>query len=300
MKTIKLPYKSSEEFQQLLSTLRREQSIIIRSSYNRAKDKRSQKEIRNYCSKLNNISHLDSWLLQCGVMEGLYSKTKDKVIFGSKQKFYQRLKNNISAEVFKTSRLLPLTSQGEKNYKGNRKFTLDLINNSIIFKYKHKQHFILELPRLRPNYSKELFKLQELSEQKLYCYSIKLDQTYIYISFEPFKEQSIELNDKTYIGIDLNPSNIGISIVSNDKLIKTKEYNFKTIIDKFFATKGLNSLDKKLSYLNNKLDFELSIIAKDIYGLMKQYKTKFIFIENLSFSGNAHKGKNFNRLTKLL
>ena len=68
-----------------------------------------------------------------------------------------------------------------------------------------------------------MFKLQQLNEvkqnQKGYTFSIRIDLTNIYISFEEFKQESIKLNENRYLGIDLNPDTIGISVLENDKVI---------------------------------------------------------------------------------
>jgi DNA invertase Pin-like site-specific DNA recombinase len=46
MITLKIPYKSSPEFQELLKELRREYSCLVRYSYNRLKENISEKDIR--------------------------------------------------------------------------------------------------------------------------------------------------------------------------------------------------------------------------------------------------------------
>ena len=56
--TIKLPYTSTEEFQNLLKTLRQQQSCAIRSAYNRFKEKKSLKEINGYIKTLKYLAHI--------------------------------------------------------------------------------------------------------------------------------------------------------------------------------------------------------------------------------------------------
>ena len=46
MVTLKIPYKSNDEFQLFLTNLRREYSALVRYSYNRLKDGISEKDIR--------------------------------------------------------------------------------------------------------------------------------------------------------------------------------------------------------------------------------------------------------------
>jgi len=83
--------------------------------------------------KLNNIEKLDSWFIQSANYDSkiLYSLNEtNKVIFGGKKNFFNRLKGLITKEQYKQNRLVPLTSFGEKssgtkNVHGNRKFKLD-------------------------------------------------------------------------------------------------------------------------------------------------------------------------------
>jgi hypothetical protein len=56
MKTIKLPYKSDYDFDELLN----QYNSIIRYSYNRFLDNCNQKEIRSLIKNLNNISLCDT------------------------------------------------------------------------------------------------------------------------------------------------------------------------------------------------------------------------------------------------
>ena len=64
MLTIKLPYICQDDsFKEYLFTLRKQQSIVIRSAYNRFNEDIKQKEVRYLVSKLNNISDLDSWMV---------------------------------------------------------------------------------------------------------------------------------------------------------------------------------------------------------------------------------------------
>jgi len=182
-----------------------------------------------------------------------------------------------------------LTIYGEKANKGNRKFNLDIINNQqIIFKNTRNEHFTLEIPKLHKNYKNILYKLQELNENEGYTYQIKLTDKFIYFSFEPIKELSTLINN-IYMGIDLNPEFIGVSIKNTDEVIYTQCFSIVKIIS------GI----KQHKDLNNKLSHEILEISKLISHLSKQYKCKFIFIEDLKFK-DSNKGKLFNRLTKNL
>ena len=96
MITIKLPYKSSIEFQDKLNLLRKEYSCIVRYSFNRLKDLYTEKDIRSQLNGLNNIKNLDAWTKQCGILEAkaILSRNPDNiVIFGGKTNFINKLEN---------------------------------------------------------------------------------------------------------------------------------------------------------------------------------------------------------------
>jgi len=294
MITLKIPYKSNDEFKPFLNNLRREYSLLVRYSYNRLREGMSEKDIRVLHKSLNNIDNLDAWTRQCSINEAkqILNKHKDnKVIFGGKSNMIKYFKGLITKDMYKECRLLPLNIFGEKANGGNRKFKLDLFNDRIIYKHSRLEHFELQIPKLRGSY-KELYNLQEDPR----TYSIKLTDNHILISFEEVKE-TINLNENRYLGIDLNPEYIGISIKEDDKIIHTKLYSVKKLTDKIISLK-VNSSDPKFKSLNNKLNHEILEISKDISVLSKEFQCKSIFIEDLSFNGNTYANRKNKNLWK--
>jgi len=84
MKTIKLPYKSSEN----LTSIIKQYSCVVRYSYNRFLECSTEKEVRYLTKSLNNIDNLNSWLVQCAIKDAkaVYTRFKgEKVIFGGKK-----------------------------------------------------------------------------------------------------------------------------------------------------------------------------------------------------------------------
>ena len=299
MKTIKLPYTSNED----LTTINKQYSNVVRWSYNRFCEKMKEKDIRELSSSLNNIELLNSWLVQCAILDGMSinKRFKDnKVIFGGKTNFINLITNKISKNEFQIKRLTPINIQGEFLQKGNRSFKLDIIeNNQIIFKLNKNKHIKLQLPKLRNNIKKELFKLQEINEVKQgetgYTFSIRLDLKNIYISFEEFKDEKIKLNEDRYLSIDLNPDTIGISIHNNKEIIYTQEYSLKLIFDKIINN-AFASSNKELKYFQNKLNFETIEISKSIVNLAKHYNCDNVFIEDLKFKQKLAKDQKRNHL----
>jgi len=286
MKTIKLPYTTDLDLTQIL----KQYSSVVRYSYNRFLENKSEKEIRILCKSLNNIDKLNSWLIQCAILDAKAIQKRfkaSKVIFGGKTNFINRIKNKITKEEFDIKRLSPVSVQGEETKQGNRSFKLDVIeNNKIIFKLNRKEHIVFNLPKLRNNIKKELLKLQQLNEikngQKGYTYSIRFDLKNIYILFEEFKEPEIKYNKNRVLGVDMNPDTIGISILDSGNVIFTQEFSLKPIFDKIFNSK-LDSKSDKMKYYQNKLKFETFEISKSISNLAKYYNCSLVSIEDLKF-----------------
>ena len=188
MKTIKIPYTTSDQDYLVIAKYRKQQSNVVRYAYNRLTENKSEKEIRFLCKNLNNIDILNVWLIQSAIKKAsyIYKRNKDsKVIFGGKQNFINRINNKISKEEYKNKRLLPLNSIGTADYKGNRLFNFNIIeDNSIVFKPNRNTKIKLQLPKLRKNYKNELFQLQQLAEQKAITISVQIDNNFIYLTFE--------------------------------------------------------------------------------------------------------------------
>jgi predicted transposase len=291
MKTIKLPYTTSEG----LSSILKQYSNVVRYSYNRFLDGKTEKDIRELSKSLNSIDLLNSWLIQCGIKDGKAIQTRFKnknVIFGGKHNLIKLLKNEITKEEYQLKRLSPINIQGEKLKQGNRSFILDIIeNNQIIFKLNRNQHIKFKLPNLRNNIKKEMFKLQQLNEVKSnqngYTYSVRFDLNNIYISFEEFNDKLIKLNENRYLGIDLNPDTIGVSVLENDKILHTQEFSLTLIFNKILSEK-LSSKSDRMKYFQNKLKFETLEISKSISLIAKHFSCMSVFIEDLHFKSSSN------------
>ena len=302
MKTISLPYTCSEDDRIFIKDEIRKSSNMVRYAFNRYKDFKSEKDIRLLSKSLSNIPS-DSWFTQCAIKKANYLllANKEKVIFGGRYNFFQRLKNKLNKDEFKSSRLLGIYSQGEKNYYGNRKFRLDISNNQVIFKFSKAEHINLQLPKLHKNYLYELINLEEQCNQKLSNFSVELKLDKICITFDDSKIYCSNYNGNTNIvaGIDMNPNYIGFSISrwgnGKRKILLEEQYDLS------YFTKNLHksSNDAKNKYQNNKQIFELKEIAKDMIKKCKFFHVGKFGIEDLTFKqGDANKGKTFNRLTK--
>jgi IS605 OrfB family transposase len=258
---------------------------------------------------MNNI-FIDSWFKQCAMYKAK-SLSDEKVIFGGKKLFFERMKNRITKEEFKIKKLLLLYVIGESNYYGNRKFDFQIIeNNKLIFKPCLKTKIELQLPKLRKNYQKILFKLEQATNDKLLPVTIALDLDFIYITFdENFLKQEIASKVKNRImTLDLNPNYIGFSVIDwksedSKSIIKTSCISIKQLNDKQFELKDLkvSSEDSRMKYLVNKRVFETFEVAKYLVNMARQYHVESFGIEDLTIkSSEKGKGSKYNRLVNNL
>ena len=305
MQVLKIKYQTDDQSLNIIRDYMRQYSSVQHFVYNRINDGKSQKDIKQQIKTLNNINLLDSWFIQCS----FYDIPKvNKVIFGGKQNYFQRLKNNISKEQFKLKRLSPIYSIGEvvnKSVKGNRKFHIEQDLENISF--KPNRNLCINLQLIGLNRRKQILsKLYQKQERKEIKIAYKLDLEYIYIIFEETDIYNYETKfiKNRVLALDLNPNYIGWSIVdwkseSEFNVIKSGVYSIKKLNDKDFnlKNKGYNSDSKERKYISNKRNFETLQIVKNIVNKSIYYKCQIISIEDLNIkSSDKELGKRFNKL----
>jgi hypothetical protein len=321
MQTIKLKYKTSDENLFLILDYQRQYSSCLHFAYNRFIEEEKLSSMFNYLKsnsfilqkikRLNNISLMNSWFIQNSMNEAyqiIETKNNKKIIFGGKKNFFQRMKGNITKEDYKILKLNPLYSIGTagNHYKANRFFNINQELNSVLFKPNRATKIQLSLENLRGKYLTLLKNLYLRQENRDLPITYKLDQNYIYISFDEcklttFKQQ--EIIENRILALDLNPNYIGWSITdwqteNEFKVIKSGIYSFKSLNDKEkdFKKFKLNSSDPKRIHLNNKRKFEVLEVSKNLINKALYYKCEIVSFEDLSIvSSDRSKGKNFNR-----
>ena len=305
MQVLKIKYQTDDQSLDIIRDYMKQYSSVQHFIYNRINEGKSQKDIKQQIKLLNNVDLMDSWFIQCS----FYDIPKvDKVIFGGKKNYFQRLKNNISKEEFKLKRLSSIYSIGEvvnKSVKGNRKFHIEQDLENIIFKPNKSTKINLKLIGLnkRKQILSKLYQKQERKEIKI---AYKLDLEYIYVIFEETDIYNYETKfiKNRVLSLDLNPNYIGWSIVdwkseSEFDVIKSGVYSIKKLNDKDFnlKNKGYSSESKKRKFLNNKRNFETIQLVKNIVNKSIYYKCQLISIEDLSIkSSDKELGKRFNKL----
>ena len=292
MKTIKLKIMNNVGLNYELKTY----NSVVHFAYNRFHDDSYAKE-KDIRSQVNNLfkGKLNSWLLQCAIKDGKTIQERHcnkKVIFGGKLLYKKYLRKLITKEEFNTQRQLPISSQGEMLHKGNRMFDFNFDNQSLIFKVSKDKHINIQLGNIHRKLQKELNKLNELCYDKKATVSIRLNNEYIWITYdEKLLSKSVkfnELKDNRVMGLDLNPNYIGLSVIEFNK-----ENDFKVLYKQVFELKSLT--DKKVS--KDKRHYEIIKICHIINGLINYWKCKKLSIEDLNIkSSDKGQGKNFNRL----
>ena len=277
--------------------------------YNRFADGFSQKQIKNQIKSLNNIQLMNSWFIQCAFYD---IPQKEKIIFGGKKNYFDRLKGKITKEQFKLNKLSSIYSIGEivnKSVKSNRFFHLEQELDKITFKPNKDTRIQLNLIGVgnRISILKKLYQKQENKEIKI---GYKLDLNYVYICFEETDIQKFETSQikNRVLALDLNPNYIGWSIVdwkleNQFNIVKSGIYSIKKLNDKDFDLKGkhYSSDSKERIYLLNKRNYEVLQIAKNIINKAIYYKCQIVSIEDLKInSDDKNKGKKFNKLVNNL
>ena len=308
--TIKLDYKSNEQ-ERILECIKNYNSLFrsTYSFYQQVPDLK-QAETTRLQSNLNNI-FLDKWFFNSAVFDVKSFKNKkkkdEKVIFGGKKNFFDRLEGKISREEYQLKRLLPLYSVGEASKQGNRKFQIE-DENTIIFKVSRKEHFTLNLIGTSKKYRDYLNQLILYQANCDIPITYKLDTKSVYISFDLNKlKHSLKVQDKIkdrVFGIDLNPNYIGYSVVDwkNDgsyKIIKTGSISLKTLNDYDDSLKGLgySSQSKERKYISNKRNHEIIQIAHFLSRIANHFGCEIFSLEDLNIKqGDKEKGTKFNKL----
>ena len=308
--TIKLDYKSSQQ-ERILECIKNYNSLFRStfSFYEQVPDLK-QSETTRLQSKLNNI-FLDKWFFNSAVFDVKSFKNKkkkdEKVIFGGKKNYFDRLRKKISKEEYQLKRLLPLYSVGEASKHGNRKFQIE-DENTIIFKVSRKEHITLNLNGTSKRYRDYL---NQLILHQANCdipITYKLDTKSVYISFDLNKlKHSLKIQDKIkdrIFGIDLNPNYIGYSVVDwksdgTYKIIKTGSISLKSLNDYDDSLKGqgYSSQSKERKYISNKRNHEIIQIAHRLSKIANHYGCEIFSLEDLSIKqGDKGKGRKFNKL----
>lgn len=176
--------------------------------------------------------------------------------------------------------------------------------HTVIFQPTRKDKIKLNLIGLgkRIKFIKGLYKFQQ---EKITPISYKLDQNFIYISFdEKLFQEKIKTIPNRICAIDMNPNYIGFSIIDWKKdnsfvLVDKGILTLKSLNDYDFSLKGkhFSSESKERKYLYNKRNHEIYECAKFLIERAKHFQCQTFAIEDLNFkSKKVQRKSKFNRL----
>lgn len=291
MTTLKVKHNCDSDFKPLL----KECNKIKRIAFNLFKintDKnitiRKIKKYYNINDNLVDASTLEHQVHEASMIFKIFEGNNNKkLIFGSRNHWKRFNKGLITKEEFNNIKnTQPILFVGRSKEKhGNRKFKLDITNKQIIFKKSRNEHHNLKLNTSNSRW-KMLEKLQNYFEYNSTPITYKLDNNYIYITFDEsiLKEQEHQFIENRVAGLDLNPNYIGFTI---------RDFNDDSIIYK--SVYDLSKLNE--THHKNKKDHEVVEIAKNISNLCKHYKVECVGLEKLDMVSKDHnKGRKINRL----
>lgn len=318
------------------------------------KDNLSETEIKHKLAELNNITTLDSWFNQCVVKEANvllkkreslpepkrkkyeskhhfekrlkeFKHNKFKPIKGSRKALLDRTKGKISHEEYVKQRDWKVVSQGETYHYGNRKFRLykEGVDDKVFYYIKYQSSrsnvFYLQVEPLNFSDTKYLDKLIELQNASLIPITYKIDQYEICISFDMMKlkiepEIFFKPVENRWLGIDLNPNYIGISVVqwkssTEYDVLFTEVISFKEINDNYNVLikegklvdkndiKPWSIIEQEKKYWNAKRKHEMKQVTAWLPKIAKHFRCQGISCEMLDMSSkDLKKGKALNRL----
>lgn len=243
--------------------------------------------VESICKNLNNIDQLDASFIKLAVNEAKSLKKKNKVIFARNDFLNLKFKRNgfSKSNYLKTKNSTMLIRGSKSDPKGNRKATLDINNDQIIFKPKRGINYNLKLIGMSDKRKKILLELQSLCESNKGYFTLGISNGYVSITFDDsfIKKDNSTKRSERILSIDLNPNFIGLVVMESNKIIH------KEIIDYV----DLNQHSTK----NNKRIYEKIESSIYITKLANHYKCEAIAIEKLNIkSSNKGKGNFFNRL----
>ena len=306
---------------------------LSENDFTTRRERRLKYKLFNKLSKLNksidkNITFGGKQLLRdITKLSQLDNKTQEQVNLLKRKK-----------SEFTDKRKIGLYLIGRACEKGNRKVTFDMLNDTIVFKPNRNNHITLTY-KVGKKQRDILHMLQSMSDNGLIPITVRIDNNYIYMSYDEqlingysFNDSACKAEQKScdnpedrkqiyikykseqrsrmskgkiaerYLSFDLNPENIGIVIfdsINNEQVIIHKE-----LIDmsRLCLKLGLPSYDKRQISNNNKRKHEIKEVWKYIFNLAVHYKVFNIVKEDLEFKSNKKedKPKEFNRKVKNL
>nr|WP_250807469.1 hypothetical protein [Neorhizobium tomejilense] len=223
MQTISVPYQCSGEDLAFLREVRRVYSAAVRSAYANA-DGKKQKELREFVKNRFAGGSVDAWTLHCATLEGMdlrKARPDGKMLFGTRQGFERRQKGLIGRDEWREMRLRPFCSRGDLTRYGNRHFRLSQDARTCTFRM-YGREVRLDLAAMTGNAGEVLRRAAALAAARKINVTFRIDGKKLHVTVDPQdlpdhpeRRRPVAATKGRALGIDLNPSSIGVTAVAN-------------------------------------------------------------------------------------
>lgn len=245
MQGIRIPYETDEAGAKLIAEIRRIQSCGIRTAYANALlpdgSKLPEKDVRKIVkSRFSKLGIADSWTLHCATRIGM---TKRKlrpdgdVVFGGRAQLERRRNGLISNEQWRAARLSPFVSYGDRQKPfGNQ--NVQLVDElMLVVKIGRKEgggrtgrtvtdKAALKLQPMRGRHGEIVRQVVALcanpDQKDRINVTFSIDETHVTIIVDPAdlpkhpeRRSPVPAVEGRALGIDLNPSWIGMAVAEN-------------------------------------------------------------------------------------
>ncbi|MGY3582474.1 IS605 OrfB family transposase [Bradyrhizobium sp. USDA 4341] len=244
MQTIRVPYRTDTRGRELIASLRRVQSAAVRSAFANASRGDGglvdEKDLRFLVKQRFGTGVLDSWALHCAARAGRAKRKafpEGKVVFGGKGHLERRRKGLIRPDEWRARRLLPFISYGDRQKAfGNQNVQL-IGERTIRLKIGRRlsggrnggvvtDTAELHLTQMTGNAGEVLRQVADLcaksQEKDRINVSFAIDERFVSITIDPEdlpdhpdRCRPVQAIAGRAVGIDLNPSWIGLAAIAN-------------------------------------------------------------------------------------
>ena len=294
-----------------VSELQRQFGNAVRFCFNRYVDSNgtlTDAQVTRLVHRMNSVERLDFTMLLMAsrkahsIYKAFEKQELDSLIFGGRNNWNRYQKHLISKEEFNANRQLPICVEGDKSHRGNRKFSLDLNNDRIIFKPSRSEHYEIKFVHHGRAQRAMLAELQRRYDNRdEVCFTAELSRDYVTLIVDEndFAHEVPHIDGRT-ASIDMNPNYVAL-VIRDEKgeFLQQEIFDFKRLseLDKRKNYASKQNKIKWRSHLNSKRKHEVLQVAKRIAKQCAHYQVSDFVIEDLSIKSKDHgKGRSFNKL----
>lgn len=287
MLTLKIPYAAEPLTLARLSSLRKAQTSVQMIAFNwlRKTSQPSEESFIEHSKTLNGISLCD------GLLRLAYRKAAElhgavdrfPVIFGGKRLWHLFVTGKLTKDEWKQKRILPLSSCGSADKRGNDHVAFDAVNHKVYLTLSEDDQLELDIPRAKSSVWHELEFIQSCALEGHLAFDVEIDDKNITVKYEPEKQPIADLSHNRVFAVDSTHEHIGWSV------LEFKEGKHEVVDAGLFDVSKLGDGDK--------FEYEIFQIAKTLFNTAKHYKCFRFAVRDLGNLKNAiGKGCSYHKL----